>query len=238
MNTETAHTNVDPAEVAKFDQLASRWWDPAGEFKPLHRLNPLRVDYIATRVPLQGRKVVDVGCGGGILSEALARRGAEVTGIDMAGEALGVARLHRLETGLDIDYRQTTAEQFADEMAGQFDIVACMELLEHVPDPASLIAACARLVKPGGDLFFSTLNRTPQAWLLAVVGAEYLLRLLPKGTHQYDTFIRPSELDTWARSAGLESREITGMGYHPLTGDFFETRNISINYITHYRREG
>ncbi len=232
----TEHHNVDGGEIAKFSELASRWWDPDSEFKPLHDINPLRLKYIDDIADLEGKRVVDVGCGGGILAESMALRGAEVTGIDMAEASLSVARLHQLESGVQIDYRQTTAEKLAEEMPERFDVVTCMEMLEHVPDPASVIAACARLAKPGGHLFFSTINRTPKAYLFAVIGAEYLLHLLPKGTHEYSKFITPAELDGWARAAGLELRDLTGMSYNPLTRQYRLGRDIDVNYLAHYRK--
>ncbi len=233
MNT-TTQTNVDAREVAKFEELAHRWWDPESEFKPLHDINPLRLDFIDRRAGgLEGKRVVDVGCGGGILAESMAARGADVTGIDMGEAPLAVARLHQHESGLSIDYRQTTAEALAEEMPGAFDVVTCLEMLEHVPEPESVIRACATLVKPGGHVFFSTINRNPKAWLFAIVGAEYVLRLLPKGTHEYDKFIRPSELESWARHAGLRVREITGMSYNPLTRRYRLGADVDVNYLAH-----
>ena len=234
--TEQAHTNVDHAEIAKFEELASRWWDPNSEFKPLHDINPLRLDYIDQRAGLKGKRVVDVGCGGGILSEGMALRGAQVMGIDMGEAPLSVARLHLLESGAEVDYQQTTAERLADEMPGRFDIVTCLEMLEHVPDPASVIASCARLVKPGGDVFFSTINRNPRSYLFAIIGAEYLLRLLPRGTHDYRKFIRPSELEAWSRDAGLEFLDITGMSYNPFTRRYRLGDDAGVNYLVHARR--
>ncbi len=234
--TEQAHTNVDHAEIAKFEELASRWWDPNSEFKPLHDINPLRLDYIDQRAGLKGKRVVDVGCGGGILSEGMALRGAQVMGIDMGEAPLSVARLHLLESGAEVDYQQTTAERLADEIPGRFDIVTCLEMLEHVPDPASVIASCARLVKPGGDVFFSTINRNPRSYLFAIIGAEYLLRLLPRGTHDYRKFIRPSELEAWSRDAGLEFLDITGMSYNPLTRRYRLGDDTGVNYLVHARR--
>ncbi len=236
MNQSTA--NVDPAEVAKFEELASRWWDPNSEFKPLHDINPLRVDYIDRHCGgLAGKKVIDVGCGGGILAEAMAAKGAEVTGIDMGEAPLSVARLHLLESGLDVHYRHATAEAMAEEAAGAFDVVTCLEMLEHVPDPASVIRACAMLAKPGGKVFFSTINRNPKSYLFAIIGAEYLLRLLPKGTHDYRKFIRPSELERWAREAGLALRDITGMSYNPLTQSYSLGRDVDVNYLVACERE-
>jgi 2-polyprenyl-6-hydroxyphenyl methylase / 3-demethylubiquinone-9 3-methyltransferase len=229
--------NVDPREVAKFDDLAHRWWDPEGEFKPLHEINPLRLDYVERRAPLADARVLDVGCGGGILAEAMARRGAHVTGIDMAEAPLEVARLHLLESGLEVDYRQVPVEQLADEMPGAFDVVTCMEMLEHVPDPASVVAACARLVRPGGHVFFSTINRNPRSFLFAIIGAEYLLRLLPRGTHEYARFIRPSELTHWVRAAGLETRHLGGLGYNPLTREYRLDDDVQVNYLMHTTRD-
>ncbi len=226
-----ATRNADPSEVAKFDALASRWWDPGGEFKPLHEINPLRLGYVAQFAGLDGAGVVDVGCGGGILSEALARRGARVTGVDMAGEALAVARLHAAAGGLDIDYRHGTAEELASERPGSADVVTCMELLEHVPDPGRLVAACAELLKPGGWAVFSTINRNPKAYALAVVAAEYLLRLLPRGTHDYERFLKPSELAAFARDAGLEVRGISGIRYNPLTSAHTLADDTGVNYL-------
>ncbi|WP_269800905.1 bifunctional 2-polyprenyl-6-hydroxyphenol methylase/3-demethylubiquinol 3-O-methyltransferase UbiG [Aliidiomarina celeris] len=229
----TATPNVDPAEIEKFNAMASRWWDPTGDFKPLHEVNPLRVQFIDQYGQgLAGKKVLDVGCGGGLLSEAMARAGAEVTGIDMSPEALGVARLHALESELTIDYQQITAEAFAAEHAGQYDIVTCLEMLEHVPTPASVIRACALLAKPGGKIIFSTLNRTLKAKVLGVYLAEYVLRWLPKGTHDATKFIRPSELIHDADQAGLQAKAMTGIHYNPLTSGFFlSDRNVDVNYI-------
>lgn len=230
-------TNVDPREVSKFDDLAHRWWDPEGEFKPLHEINPLRLDYVERRAPLAGARVLDVGCGGGILAESMARRGAMVTGIDMAPGPLEVARMHLLESGLEVDYRQMPVEQLAEEMPAAFDVVTCMEMLEHVPDPASVVAACARLVKPGGHVFFSTINRNPKSFLFAIVGAEYLLRLLPRGTHEYARFIKPSELNRWVRAAGLETRHMGGLSYNPLTREYRLDDDVQVNYLMHTTRE-
>lgn len=229
--------NVDYSELRKFEELASRWWDPHSEFKPLHDINPLRLDYIDQRVGLAGKRVLDVGCGGGILAESMAARGAEVTGIDMGEAPLSVAKLHRLESGVNVEYRRMTAEAIADEQPASFDAVTCMEMLEHVPDPASVIAACGRLVKPGGHVFFSTINRNPKAYLFAIVGAEYLLKLLPKGTHDFSKFIRPSELESWARHGGLKVREITGMSYNPLSRQYSLGRDLDVNYLVHSVRE-
>lgn len=230
------HHNVDHAEVGKFEELASRWWDPHSEFKPLHEINPLRLNYIDDRADIAGKKVLDVGCGGGILAESMARRGAEVTGIDMGEAPLQVAKLHKLESGVEVDYRRTTAEALADEVPGSFDVVTCMEMLEHVPDPGSVIEACARLVKPGGKLFFSTINRNPKSYLFAIVGAEYVLRLLPRGTHDFAKFIRPSELEGWTRPAGLELMELTGMSYNPFSKQYSLGRDLDVNYLAYCTR--
>ncbi|MDX1405311.1 MAG: bifunctional 2-polyprenyl-6-hydroxyphenol methylase/3-demethylubiquinol 3-O-methyltransferase UbiG [Woeseiaceae bacterium] len=232
----TAQQNVDQGEIAKFDALASRWWDPEGDFRPLHEINPLRLDYIRQRVTLAGSKVVDIGCGGGILTEALAAQGAEVTGIDMAEGPLAVARLHQIESGAKVDYLQSTAEELAEERPGHYDVVTCLELLEHVPSPSTVVKACATLVKPGGDIFFSTINRNPKSFLFAIVGAEYVLRLLPQGTHEYSKFIRPSELDEWSRHAGLDLKGIIGMHYNPLTKEYSLGENVDVNYIMHLQR--
>ena len=227
--------NADPLELDKFSQLAHRWWDPLGEFRPLHEMNPARQAWIEQRAGggLSGKKVLDVGCGGGILAEAMADAGAEVTGIDLSEKALGVARLHLLESGRKVEYRQIAAEELAAEMAGAFDVVTCMEMLEHVPDPGSIVAACAALVKPGGHVFFSTLNRNPKSYALAVVGAEYVLGLLPKGTHDYERFIKPSELSRWAKNAGLEPEELVGMSYNPFTRKCSLRANTDVNYLLH-----
>jgi 2-polyprenyl-6-hydroxyphenyl methylase/3-demethylubiquinone-9 3-methyltransferase len=229
-------TNVDQAEIAKFDALASRWWDPAGEFRPLHEINPLRLDYIRQRAKLHGSNALDVGCGGGILAEAMAVQGASVTGIDMAPGPLAVARLHQAESGTRVEYQQATAEDFANNHARRFDVVTCLEMLEHVPSPSAIVAACARLVKPGGHVFFSTINRNPKSFMFAIVGAEYLLRLLPAGTHEYGKFIRPSELEAWARRAGLEHRGSIGMHYNPITREYSLGENIDVNYLMHFVR--
>ena len=223
--------NVDPAELAKFQDLASRWWDADSEFKPLHQINPLRLHWIADKVRLRGARVLDVGCGGGILSESLALAGADVTGIDLAEAPLSVARLHAMESGVEVDYRDISAEDCAIEMPAQFDCVTCLEMLEHVPDPASTVAACARLVKPGGRLFFSTLNRNPKSWLFAIVGAEYVLRLLPRGTHDWQKFIKPSELNGYCRNAGLRVDEIIGLTYNPVTRRYKLEDDVDVNYM-------
>ena len=225
--------NVDPLELEKFSQLAHRWWDPHSEFKPLHDINPLRLDWIAQHAPLEGARVLDVGCGGGILAEAMARRGAKVTGIDLTEKALRVAQLHLLESKLDIRYEMSAV----DDVAGEFDLVTCMELLEHVPDPAAMVAACARLVRPGGQVFFSTINRNPKSYLFAVVGAEYVLGLLPKGTHDYARFIKPSELARWTRAAGLRTDELIGMTYNPLTRVYRLGADCDVNYLLRASRD-
>ena len=228
--------NVDPNEIAKFEELASRWWDAQGEFKPLHEINPLRLNYIDERANIEGKKVLDVGCGGGILSESMAKRGAQVTAIDMGKAPLSVARLHAMESDVEVDYQQITVEELAVKMPGEFDTVTCMEMLEHVPDPSSVINACCQLVKPGGSVFLSTINRNPKSYLFAIVGAEYILNMLPKGTHDYEKFIRPSELDEWARKSQLELKDITGMTYNPLTKSYKLGRDVDVNYMTYYLR--
>lgn len=225
--------NVDRAEIAKFEALASRWWDRNSEFKPLHEINPLRTNWIDERVGLAGKKVLDVGCGGGILAEAMAQRGAQVTGIDMGEAPLAVARLHQLESGVSVEYEQSTAEEFAEQHAGTFDVVTCLEMLEHVPDPGSVIRACARLVKPGGQVFFSTINRNPKSFLFAIVGAEYVLRMLPRGTHEFAKFIRPAELGGWIRDAGLDLQDITGLTYNPLTRTYKLGSDVDVNYMVY-----
>jgi 2-polyprenyl-6-hydroxyphenyl methylase/3-demethylubiquinone-9 3-methyltransferase len=230
-NSETGSPNVDPQEIAKFEALASRWWDPNSEFKPLHDINPLRLNYVDQRAPLAGKLALDVGCGGGLLSEGMALRGAHVTGIDMGEAPLSVAKLHSLESGVKAEYRQITVEELADEQPGRYDIVTCLEMLEHVPQPQSVLNACARLLKPGGKLFVSTINRNPKSWLFAIVGAEYLLQLLPKGTHQWRKFIRPSEMADYLRTAGLDVRELTGMTYNPLTKHYRLGRDVDVNYL-------
>jgi len=224
-------SNVDPAELAKFNELAHRWWDPVGEFRPLHEINPLRLGWIDARAPLEGKSALDVGCGGGILTEAMAQRGASVTGIDLGDKPLRIAQLHTLESGVQVRYEAASAEAFAEAHPGAFDVVTCMELLEHVPEPSSTVAACARLAKPGGRMFFSTINRNPKAYLLAVIGAEYVLKLLPKGTHDYTRFIKPSELTRWCRDAGLRPLEMTGMTYNPLTKQYKLGPDCDVNYM-------
>ena len=228
--------NADPAELDKFGELAHRWWDPNSEFKPLHDINPLRLDWIDKAIGLPGKRVLDVGCGGGLLSEGMAVRGAEVTGIDLSEKPLGVAKLHLLESGQKVDYRKVAVEQLATEVPGAFDAVTCLELLEHVPDPASIVAACARLVKPGGQVFISTINRNPKAYLFAVIGAEYLLQMLPKGTHDFARFIKPSELTRWCKQAGLEPDELVGMSYNPLTRHYALGRDTDVNYLVRATR--
>lgn len=230
------HRNADAGEIAKFDALAQRWWDPSGESAPLHRLNPVRLGYVANRVKLRDAKALDVGCGGGLLTEALALSGAEATGLDLAGNALQVARLHALESGVKVRYVQTSVEELAAVEAGQYDVVCCMEMLEHVPDPASVVRALAALVRPGGSVFLSTLNRTAKAFGMAIVGAEYLLRLLPRGTHEYARFLRPSELAAMARQAGLELHDVTGLEVDPLTHGFRLGPDVAVNYLAHFRR--
>lgn len=227
--------NVDLEEIAKFEEQAHRWWDPDGDFKPLHALNPLRLNYVDQKAGLAGKRVLDVGCGGGILSESMALKGAEVTGIDATSGPLAVAKLHQMESGATVDYREMTAEELAAEAPASFDIVTCMELLEHVPDPRSVVQACAVLTKPGGHVFFSTINRNPKAYLLAVLGAEYILGLLPKGTHDYAKFIRPSELDAWSRASGLSLQGLAGMSYNPLSGDFRLVNEVDVNYLAWLR---
>jgi 2-polyprenyl-6-hydroxyphenyl methylase/3-demethylubiquinone-9 3-methyltransferase len=229
--------NADPAELAKFSDLAHRWWDPDSEFRPLHQINPLRLDWIQSQVPLAGQRVLDVGCGGGILADAMARKGAEVLGIDLATKALRVAQLHALEAQTPrVQYREVSVEALAAEQPASFDAVTCMEMLEHVPDPASVVRACAALVKPGGWVFFSTINRNPKAFMLAIVGAEYLLKLLPRGTHEYDKFLRPSELAGYCRASGLHLQQSRGMEYNPLTRRYRMSGDTSVNYLLSTRR--
>jgi 2-polyprenyl-6-hydroxyphenyl methylase/3-demethylubiquinone-9 3-methyltransferase len=228
-----ATQNIDRDEIAKFEELASRWWDPESEFRPLHAINPLRLEWIDSRTSLKGKTVLDVGCGGGILAESMAARGARVTAIDMGEAPLSVARLHLKESGHSVEYLRSTAEQLAQEKPESFDVVTCMELLEHVPDPSAVVGACAQLVKPGGAVFFSTINRNPKSWLLAIVGAEYVLNLLPRGTHEYRKFIRPSELEGWGRSAGLALLELTGLHYNPLTRHYWLAPGVDVNYFAY-----
>jgi len=228
--------NVDQQEIAKFEELAHRWWDPESEFKPLHQINPLRLDYIDRRARLNGKQVLDVGCGGGILSESMAQRGAQVTGIDMGEAPLAVARLHQMESGVQVEYQRITAEGLAEAKPESFDVVTCLEMLEHVPDPASVIQACARLVKPGGQVFFSTINRNPKSYLFAIIGAEYVLNLLPKGTHDFSKFIKPSELESWSRAAALQPLELTGMSYNPFSRTYSLGPDVAVNYLLHCQK--
>jgi len=229
--------NADPAELEKFSRLAHRWWDPQGEFRPLHEINPLRLEWIDGAAGLAGKKVLDVGCGGGILAEAMARRGAEVTGIDLGEKGLRVAELHLADSKLPVKYEMVSAEDHAARHAGEFDVVTCMELLEHVPEPAGMVAACARLARPGGFVFFSTINRNPKSYLFAVIGAEYVLKLLPKGTHDYLRFIKPSELSRWSRTSGLAPEELIGMTYNPFTQRYSLGRDCDVNYLLRCRRD-
>ena len=226
-------SNFDTAELNKFSELAHKWWDKTSEFKPLHDINPLRLNYIDQAVSLSGKTVLDVGCGGGILSESMAQKGATVTGIDLGEKALKVAQLHSLESGINVDYRLIAVEQLAKEAPASFDVVTCLEMLEHVPDPASVVQACAALVKPGGHVFFSTINRNPKAYLFAVVGAEYVLNMLPRGTHDYTKFIKPSELATWIRSTDLSLKHQIGMSYNPITKHYWLDSDVSVNYMMH-----
>jgi 2-polyprenyl-6-hydroxyphenyl methylase / 3-demethylubiquinone-9 3-methyltransferase len=235
-NTTRPDHNVDPAEIAKFNSLASRWWDPTGDFRPLHEINPLRLDYIRQRSELRDKRVLDIGCGGGILTESMAAAGARVTGIDMADGPLAVARLHQAETGSGIEYLQVPAEDHAAERADEYDVVTCLEMLEHVPRPSGVVSACATLVRAGGDVFFSTINRNPKAFMFAIVGAEYLLRLLPAGTHEYSKFVRPSELEAWGRHAGLQLIDSIGMHYNPILRQYSLGPNIDVNYLMHFQR--
>jgi len=237
MPATTASSNVDPAEIARFAAAASRWWDPQGEMRPLHDLNPVRLAYVERAGDLRGRKVLDVGCGGGLLSEAMARKGATVTALDLADDLLQVARLHALDAGIEVNYVRESAESHAAVHAGEYDVVTCMEMLEHVPDPTAVVAALGQLVKPGGHVFVSTLNRTLKAYALAVLGAEYVLRLLPTGTHTYEKFIRPSELKQWARDAGLTLADIAGLEYDPFTRKASLTTDASVNYLVLLRRD-
>lgn len=234
--TENPHVNADPAELEKFSALAHRWWDPDSEFRPLHQINPLRLDWIDALAKITGKRVIDVGCGGGILAEAMATRGAQVTGIDMADKPLKVAKLHLLESGQQVDYRKISAEEIATSEPESFDVVTCMEMLEHVPDPASTVAACARLAKPGGWLFFSTLNRNPKSYLFAIIGAEYVLKLLPRGTHDWARFLKPSELAHHTRATGLDLVELIGMTYNPLTKVYRLGSDTDVNYLIACRK--
>ena len=237
MESKEMAVNVDPQEIAKFSELAHRWWDPESEFRPLHQINPLRLDWIDQRAGVRGKRVVDIGCGGGILSDAMARRGADVLGIDLSTKALRVASLHALEAGTpSVQYREVAAEALAEEVPASFDVVTCMEMLEHVPDPSQVVAACAKLVKPGGWLFFSTINRNPKAFLFAIVGAEHILKLLPKGTHEYAKFIKPSELASHCRAAGLVVNEACGLEYNPFTRRYWLSGDTSVNYMIACRR--
>lgn len=237
MSTGT-EPNIDRTEQEKFDAVASGWWDPEGPFRPLHDLNPARLRYVADRARLDGAAVLDVGCGGGILAESLARKGGQVTGIDIASRVLATARLHLHESGLEVDYRRVTVEELAAESPAAFDVVTCMEMLEHVPDPPSIIRSICALLKPGGQAFFSTLNRTPLAFLLGIVGAEHIARLLPRGTHRYDRFIRPSELGAWVRAAGLQLQDVSGLHYNPLTRSVMLGGNVQVNYLAHASKPG
>jgi len=229
--------NVDQSEIDKFSALAHRWWDPNSEFKPLHAINPLRLNWMKNLINFEGKKVVDIGCGGGILAESIAQSGADTTGIDLSEKALKVAELHALEVGANLTYRSISAEALAEEQPGQYDVVTCMEMLEHVPDPASVVRACAKLCKPGGTLFFSTLNRNPKSYLFAIIGAEYILKLLPKGTHEYAKFIKPSELVAFTRNAGLEMMGIKGLTYNPITQVYSLNDDVSVNYMIAVRKE-
>jgi len=230
-DTPSARINVDDAEIRKFESLAERWWDPYSEFRPLHDINPLRLDYIDRRVGLRGKHVLDVGCGGGLLTEAMAQRGAEVTGIDMGEAPLAVARLHAERSGVPVTYRKITAEEMAQEHPGHYDVVTCLEMLEHVPEPAAVVKACSELVKPGGQVFFSTINRNPKSFLFAIIGAEYVLRLLPRGTHEYAKLIRPSELEAWIRAAGLHLEDLIGLHYNPVLRYYWLGPGVDVNYM-------
>ena len=230
-------TNVDQGEIAKFESIATRWWDTESEFRPLHEINPLRTNYIEEFAPLAGKKVLDVGCGGGILSEGMAHRGADVTGIDLGEANLTTAKLHALESGVSINYQCVAVEEFAEQHAGEFDVVTCLEMLEHVPDPASIVRACARLVKPGGHLFFSTINRNPKSYLMAVIGAEYVLNLVPAGTHDYDKFIKPSEMASWFRESDIQMLDMTGLTYNPITKNYkLVSNDVDVNYLVACQR--
>jgi len=228
--------NFDKEELSKFDDLAARWWDKDSEFKPLHDINPLRLNYIDEKAGLDTKRVVDIGCGGGILSESMALRGAKVKGIDLATAGLSVARLHAQQSAANVEYEEISAEALAEREPASYDIVTCLEMLEHVPQPDKIIQACAKLVKPGGDLFFSTINRNPKSYLFAIVGAEYVLNLLPKGTHEYAKFIKPAELDGWIRTAGLDNQDLIGMSYNPLSGNYWLGKDVTVNYMMHAHR--
>lgn len=228
--------NVDPNEINKFAALAHHWWDTKGELKTLHQINPLRLSYITEKTPLAGKSVIDIGCGGGILTESMAQLGADVTGIDLNKAAIDVAKLHLLESGAKVNYQFISAEEMAEKHPHQFDVVTCFEMLEHVPDPAAIVKACAKLIKPGGHLFFSTLNRTPKSYVFAILGAEYILKLLPKNTHDYAKFIRPSELNHWLTAAGLTTSELKGVSYNPLTEHFKFTSSLSVNYLLYAKK--
>jgi len=234
--TEQQTSNVDKSEIAKFDEVAFRWWDPESEFKPLHEINPLRLQFIDQHAKLAGKKAVDVGCGGGLLSEAMAKAGATVSGIDMGKGPIDIAKLHLLESGLQVDYQQISAESFADQHAESFDVVTCMEMLEHVPDPAAIIEACTKMLKPGGYAFFSTLNRNPKSYVHAILGAEYILKMLTPGTHDYKKFIKPSELGHWIRESGLELVSMAGLGYNPINKNYKITKDIDVNYMVYARK--
>jgi len=229
-------SNFDTAELNKFSELAHKWWDKTSEFKPLHDINPLRLNYVNDLVPLSGKAVLDVGCGGGILSESMAEMGAIVTGIDLGEKALKVAQLHSLESGAKVDYQLLAVEELAENQPSSFDVVTCLEMLEHVPDPSSVINACAKLVKPNGHVFFSTINRNPKSYLFAVIGAEYILNMLPRGTHDYAKFIKPSELASWARLAGLSLEDQIGMSYNPITQSYWLSADVSVNYLVHFTK--
>lgn len=228
--------NVDDLEIKKFEALAARWWDKSSEFRPLHEINPLRVNYICQQINLAQKKVLDIGCGGGILAEAMAHHGAAVTAIDLAQASLSVAKLHNLESKLDIDYQFISAEKLAETHGQHFDVITCLEMLEHVPDPSAIVHACFEMLKPGGLVFFSTINRNPKSYVFAILGAEYILNLLPKGTHEYGKFIKPSELAAWARSSGLDLKDQIGMGYNPITKNYFMQKNLDVNYLAFYKR--
>ncbi len=232
----TNNENFDPEEIAKFEELAYRWWDKDSEFKPLHDINPLRLNFIDERVGLHGKKVLDVGCGGGILTESMAAKGAHVKGIDLGKAPLSVAQLHAKESNYDISYEMISAEKIAQREAQSYDVVTCLEMLKHVPEPASVVHSCSQLVKPGGHVFFSTINKNPKAYLFAIIGAEYVLNLLPRGTHEYSKFIRPSELDNWCRDSNLNSKEITGMSYNPITQHYWLGKDVSVNYLVHCQK--